>query len=129
MSINSLSKLDSLLNSTLDPLSSDDSSSEYSMLHLHPQWGMIDKSGVWTAGQLTLVSSLFSKLRGLKHLSEIIVKYDYQVIYCYQFANHQIFYHQNSEASSGLPPSSGLHLIVALKARRRLERDSQLIIL
>uniref|UniRef100_A0A8D8QUX3 Hermansky-Pudlak syndrome 4 protein n=1 Tax=Cacopsylla melanoneura TaxID=428564 RepID=A0A8D8QUX3_9HEMI len=128
-SINSLSKLDSLLNSILDPLSSDDASAEYSMLHLHPQWGMIDKSGVWTAGQLTLVSSLFSKLRGLKHLSEIIVKYDYQVIYCYQFSNHQIFYHQNSEASSGLPPPSDLMGSVALKARRRLERDSQLIIL
>ncbi|KAI5694982.1 hypothetical protein M8J75_008930 [Diaphorina citri] len=128
MSINYLNKLDSLLSSTLDPLSSEDSS-EYSMLHLHPQWGMIDKSGIWTSAQLCLVSSLFNRLRAVKHLSEIIVKYDYQVIYCYQFANHQIFYHQNSESTTGLPPPSDLMGSVALKARRRLERDSQLIIL
>lgn len=127
-SINYLNKLDSLLTSSLEPLSSDDTG-EYSMLHLHPHWGSIAKSGAWSSAQLLLVSSLFNRLRAVQHLSEIIVKYDYQVLYCYQFANHQIFYHQNSESTTGLPPPSDLMGSIALKARRRLERDSQLIIL
>ncbi|XP_075220876.1 Hermansky-Pudlak syndrome 4 protein isoform X2 [Lycorma delicatula] len=129
-----LSELESRLRNCMEhcPNTGMSAVDSYSFLCVEPEWGTTQRGGSWTAPQLELLTTLHSDLNTSPNITDFIVRCDESIVYAYQCGKKQVFYQQSTggnNALSGLPTPSDLMGVVPLKARRRLERDHNIIIL
>ncbi|XP_011139698.1 uncharacterized protein LOC105183351 isoform X2 [Harpegnathos saltator] len=136
--VSTLGKLETRLQQCLEPLPSTDNKEQYSILNVDPQWDTIQRAGLWGITDLDIVSSLHDRFlrsrrqtNGSQYLTELIIRKEDSVIYGNQCGRMEVFYQQTVSPSSfgSLPTPADLMGIVALKAKRRLERDHGIVLL
>ncbi|KAK6625069.1 hypothetical protein RUM43_005360 [Polyplax serrata] len=125
-----LKKVEHVKNKGLPNLSSSGSkNSAYSFLSLDSHWGAVQRSGPWGDEELKVVGSLHHDLNKSSNITEIIVRNEDSVVYGYSCGGTKIFYQQGGCSSAGLPTPADLMGMVTLNARKRLERDRDVVIL
>ncbi|XP_032667504.1 uncharacterized protein LOC116842414 isoform X2 [Odontomachus brunneus] len=136
--VSTLGKLETRLQQCLEPLPSTDNKEQYSILNVDPQWDTIQRAGLWGITDLDIVSSLHDRFlrsrrqtNGSQYLTELIIRKEDSVIYGNQCGRMEVYYQQTVSPSSfgSLPTPADLMGIVALKAKRRLERDHGIVLL
>lgn len=136
----------------LDPLPLNESKELYSVLSVDSDWDTVHRSGLWGVTELDMVSVLHERLKKGRNITDIVVRYIEEFIPCLWSSTHhllsncrtedtvvygnqcgkmQVFYQQGmpSNTSGGLPTPADLMGTVPLKAKRRLEKDHEIIIL
>ncbi|KAL6258441.1 hypothetical protein P5V15_010397 [Pogonomyrmex californicus] len=129
--VNTLGKLESRLQQCLEPLPSTENKELYSILNVDPQWDTVQRSGLWGVTELDIVSCLHDRFTKASNLTDIIVRTEDTVVYGNQSGGVEVFYQQAvaPSAFATLPTPADLMGIVALKAKRRLERDHGIVLL
>ncbi|XP_070162156.1 uncharacterized protein Hps4 isoform X2 [Polyergus mexicanus] len=129
--VSTLGKLESRLQQCLEPLPSTENKELYSILNINPQWDTVQRSGLWGVTELDIVSCLHDRFTQSSNLTDIIVRTEDMVVYGNQCGGMEVFYQQAvaPSAFAVLPTPADLMGIVALKARRRLERDHGIVLL
>ncbi|XP_054263823.1 uncharacterized protein LOC128987130 isoform X1 [Macrosteles quadrilineatus] len=103
----------------------------YSYLTVAPQWGTTQRGGVWAGPDLELLTDLHNQFNTRSDITETIVRANDSITFGYNCGGMQVFYHQPCSGAvlAGLPAPSDLMGVVALKAKRRLERDHSIVLL
>ncbi|XP_020289673.1 uncharacterized protein LOC109857603 isoform X2 [Pseudomyrmex gracilis] len=129
--VSTLGKLESRLQQCLEPLPSTENKELYSILNVDSQWDTVQRSGLWGVTELDIVSCLHDRFKQTSSLTDIIVRTEDTVVYGNQCGGVEVFYQQAVAPSSfaALPTPADLMGIVALKAKRRLERDHGIVLL
>ncbi|XP_012540121.1 uncharacterized protein LOC105838818 isoform X2 [Monomorium pharaonis] len=129
--VSTLGKLESRLQQCLEPLPSTENKELYSILNVDPQWDTVQRSGLWGVTELDIVSCLHDRFTQASNLTDIIVRTEDTVVYGNQSGGVEVFYQQAVAPSTfaALPTPADLMGIVALKAKRRLERDHGIVLL
>ncbi|KAL0125675.1 hypothetical protein PUN28_004625 [Cardiocondyla obscurior] len=129
--VSTLGKLESRLQQCLEPLPSTENKELYSILNIDPQWDTVQRSGLWGVTELDIVSCLHDRFTQVSSLTDIIVRTEDTVVYGNQCGGVEVFYQQAVAPSpfAALPTPADLMGIVALKAKRRLERDHGIVLL
>ncbi|RZF37837.1 hypothetical protein LSTR_LSTR011829 [Laodelphax striatellus] len=128
-----LTDLDGQFHRLLDqaPTSGMSAADSYSYMCLEPDWGTTRRDGSWTLNQLELLTRLHHDFQHAPSLTDVVVRCDDSLVYGNQCGRKEVFYQQSVSGNSlvGLPNPSDLMGIVPLKAKRRLERDHNIILL
>ncbi|XP_043482574.1 uncharacterized protein LOC122511429 [Leptopilina heterotoma] len=129
--INNLGKLEICLQQCLDPLPITENKELYSVLSVNSEWDTTYRSGLWGVTELDILATLHNRFTNKNNLTEIIIRSDDAVVYGNQCGNVEVFYQQTSSSSTygGLPTPADLMGIVPLKAKRRIERDHDIILM
>ncbi|XP_067213318.1 uncharacterized protein HPS4 isoform X2 [Linepithema humile] len=129
--VSTLDKLESRLQQCLEPLPSTENKELYSILSVDPQWDTVQRFGLWGVTELDIVSCLHDRFTRANSLTDIIVRTEDTVVYGNQCGGVEVFYQQAVApgAFAALPTPTDLMGIVALKAKRRLERDHGIVLL
>ncbi|XP_018314730.1 Hermansky-Pudlak syndrome 4 protein [Mycetomoellerius zeteki] len=129
--VSTLGKLETRLQQCLEPLPSTENKELYSILSVDPQWDTVQRSGLWGVTELDIVSCLHDRFTQASSLTDIIVRTEDTVVYGNQSGGVEVFYQQAvaPSAFAALPTPADLMGIVALKAKRRLERDHGIVLL
>ncbi|KAG5337832.1 HPS4 protein, partial [Acromyrmex heyeri] len=130
--VSTLGKLETRLQQCLEPLPSTENKELYSILSVDPQWDTVQRSGLWGVTELDIVSCLHDRFTQASNLTDIIVsRTEDTVVYGNQSGGVEVFYQQAVAPSTfaALPTPADLMGIVALKAKRRLERDHGIMLL
>ncbi|XP_011164544.2 uncharacterized protein LOC105199242 isoform X1 [Solenopsis invicta] len=129
--VSTLGKLESRLQQCLEPMPSTGNKELYSILNVDPQWDTVQRSGLWGVTELDIVSCLHDRFTQASNLTDIIVRTEDTVVYGNQSGGVEVFYQQAMAPSTfaALPTPADLMGIVALKAKRRLERDHGIVLL
>ncbi|XP_026828329.1 uncharacterized protein LOC113561394 isoform X2 [Ooceraea biroi] len=129
--VNTLGKLESRLQQCLEPMPSTENKELYSILSVDSQWDTVQRSGLWGVTELDIVSCLHDRFMRAGSLMDIIVRTEDTVVYGNQCGGIKVFYQQavTPSAFGTLPTPADLMGIVALKAKRRLERDHGIVLL
>ncbi|KRT79389.1 hypothetical protein AMK59_8501, partial [Oryctes borbonicus] len=127
-----LTKLEKLIHCCLELCPSGnvqtESSDPYSYLCMNPLWDTIKKGGPWNAFELGALTHLHRDFINIKSLTEILLRDDDGVIYAHNCGKTEVYYHQSAASNAGLPTPVDPMSIIALKAKRRLERDHAIIL-
>ncbi|XP_024877372.1 uncharacterized protein LOC112458155 isoform X1 [Temnothorax curvispinosus] len=129
--VSTLGKLESRLQQCLEPMPSTENKELYSILNVDPQWDTVQRSGLWGVTELDIVSCLHDRFTQARSLTDIIVRTEDTVVYGNQSGGVEVFYQQAVAPGTfaALPTPADLMGIVALKAKRRLERDHGIVLL
>lgn len=129
--VSTLGKLELRLQQCLEPLPSTENKELYSILNIDPQWDTVQRYGLWGVTELDIVSCLHDRFTQASNLTDIIVRTEDTVVYGNQCGGVEVFYQQAVApgAFAVLPTPADLMGIVALKAKRRLERDHGIVLL
>ncbi|XP_072745778.1 uncharacterized protein Hps4 isoform X1 [Anoplolepis gracilipes] len=129
--VSTLGKLESRLQQCLEPLPSTENKELYSILNIDPQWDTVQRFGLWGVTELDIVSCLHDRFTQASNLTDITVRTEDTVVYGNQCGGVEVFYQQAvaPSAFAVLPTPADLMGIVALKAKRRLERDHGIVLL
>ncbi|XP_039293004.1 uncharacterized protein LOC111057824 isoform X4 [Nilaparvata lugens] len=113
------------------PTSGLNAADSYSYMCVEPGWGTTRRHGQWTLSQLELLTRLHHDFQHASNLTDVVVRCDDSLVYGNQCGRKEVFYQQSVGGNSlvGLPNPSDLMGIVPLKAKRRLERDHNIILL
>lgn len=101
----------------------------YCYLHFETVWRSLAHGGRNHSMDFEAVQHMHQDFQVHPNISELIIRGDDHVVYGYQSVGSEIFYQQSANLQPGLPMPSDIFGKIPIKAKRRLERDHNILLL
>ncbi|ODM90842.1 Hermansky-Pudlak syndrome 4 protein [Orchesella cincta] len=101
----------------------------YCYLHYESVWRSLAHGGRNHSMDFDVVQQMHQDFNVYPNISELIIRGEDHVVYGYQCVGSEVFYQQSAGLQPGLPMPSDLMGKVPLKAKKRLERDHNILLL